>query len=406
MSDDTSVFGVEGSPTWVSDIYSVEPDRERTVVRDKPVEVAVDLLLDYLEERNVFGEGRVAARRARPRGPRRDPGRTGPVWVVAELLSGEVRRVSLELLGKAGELASNVDATVEAVLMADHVEAAIATLTAYGADCVHVAENPLLARYDTLLQTRILAEAIEKQHPGVVLVPSTVNGRDLAARLAARLGLGLTGDCVGLHTDEEGRLVQLKPAFGGNIVAPILSKTMPQMATVRPGVLTPVEPDWSVESAVRRLSFDAARDPRVRLLESVVDSSVQGAELEHARVVVTVGKGVGGPENLGIVRELAETLGGALGATRDVTELGWLPRQQQVGLSGKSVSPDLYVAVAARGPFNHTVGFQKAGTVVAINSNARAPIFRAADFGIVGDYAEVVPALIAALKRRGVASST
>ena len=225
-------------------------------------------------------------------------------------------------------------------------------------------------------------------------------GRDLAARVAGRLGLGLTGDCVGLEIDGQTRLVQLKLAFGGNIVVPILSRTMPQMSTVRPGTLTPVAPDWSVGPQVRPLSVEELPDPRVRVLESETDASAAGAELEHARVVVAVGKGVGAQENIAVVRELADALDAPLGATRDLVDLGWLPRQYQVGLSGKAISPDLYIAVAIRGPFNHTVGIQKAGTVVAINNSARAPIFRAADFGIVDDYAEVVPALTQALRER------
>ena len=265
-----------------------------------------------------------------------------------------------------------------------------------------MASEPRLRQYDTELYTATLAAAIRERSPYAVLVPSTANGRDLAARVAARLGIGLTGDCVGLglDLDEEGRLLQLKPAFGGSIVAPILSKTTPQMATVRPGILTPVEPDYSVEPEVRRLSGNALAEPRVRVLQSKSDPSNEGADLEHAQRIVAVGMGVGGPENIGIVRELAEALGAALGSTREVSDVGWLPRQHQIGLSGKAVSPDLYIAVALRGPFNHTVGIQKAGTVVAINSSGRAPIFRAADFGIVGDYAEVVPALTSAIKRR------
>ena len=173
------------------------------------------------------------------------------------------------------------------------------------------------------------------------------------------------------------------------------------MATVRPGIVEAVAPDWSVESEVERLGVGDLGVPRVRVLETVEDSAAEGAQLEHARAIVTVGMGIGGPENLGVVRELAEALGASLGVTRDVADAGWLPRQYQIGLSGKAVSPELYVAVALRGPFNHTVGIRKAGTVVAINSSARAPIFKAADFGIVGDYAEVVPVFTEALRKRG-----
>ena len=401
LSEDVSLFGAEGSPTLVTEIYSIEPDREGIVVRDKPVEEAVEDLLQYLDKRGVLdGPGSSRSEHRKPRGPRREPGKADPIWVVAELLGDEVRPVTLELLGRARSLAPQVDTNVEAVLMGDDLGHYVGALTAYGADCVHMAENFRLAQYDTETHTAVLSEAIKAHRPYAVLVPSTIYGRDLASRLAARLSLGLTGDCIGLEIDGAGRLVQLKPAFGGNIVAPILSRTMPQMATVRPGILTPVAPDWTVEPVVRELALNDLPEPRVRVLERVVDRSVEGADLEHARVIVTVGKGVGSPENIAIVRELAQALDGSLGATRDVVELGWLPRQHQIGLSGKAVAPDLYMAVAVRGPFNHTVGIQKAGTVVAINNNARAPIFRAADYGIVGDYAEVAPALITALRNR------
>lgn len=397
-----AVFGAAGSPTSVSEIHSTESSREGVVIRDVPVEEAVDRLMALLEARAVFDERRAdeAPRQARGvRRPRSDRG-VGAIWVVAETLGGRVRPVSLELLSQARELGPKVDAAVEAVLIGHRAQDHAAELTAYGADRVHLADAPGLDRYDTELYTGVLADAITDHQPYAVLIPATVNGRDLAARLAARLGLGLTGDCIGLEIDDQGRLVQLKPAFGGSIVAPILSSTRPQMATVRPGIFTEVQPDSSVEPMISPLPLKATGVPRVRVLETVADLTLEGAELESARRIVTVGRGVGAPENIAIVRELARALDAAIGATRDVTDLGWIPRQHQIGLSGKSVAPELYIAVGVRGPFNHTVGIRRAGTVVAINNSARAPIFRFADFGILGDYAEVVPALTRAVARR------
>jgi electron transfer flavoprotein alpha subunit len=402
LSADASMFGPAGSPTCVSEIYSTESSREGVVIRDLPVEEAVARLMAHLEGRAVFGDRRAdeAQRQARQaRGVRRHGG-AGAIWVVAETLGGRVRPVSLELLGQARELAPMVDAGVEAVLIGHRAREHAAELTAYGADRVHLADAPGLDHYDTELYTGVLAEAVTDHHPYAVLIPATVNGRDLAARLAARLGLGLTGDCIGLEIDDQGRLVQLKPAFGGSIVAPILSTTMPQMATVRPGIFSEVQPDSSIAPITNSLSLATLGKSRVRVLESVANRSMEGAELGRARRIVTVGKGVGAPQNISVVRELARALDAAIGATRDVTDLGWLPRQHQIGLSGKSVAPELYIAVAVRGPFNHTVGIRKAGTVVAINNSARAPIFRSADFGILGDYAEVVPALTRAVTRR------
>ena len=399
LSADASMFGPAGSPTSVSEIYSTESSREGVVISDVPVDEAVARLMAHLEGRAVFGDRRAGEVPRQGRGVRRHGG-AGAIWVVAETMGGRVRPVSLELLGQARELAPKVDAAVEVVLIGNRAREHAAELTAYGADCVHLADAPGLDHYDTELYTSVLAEAVTVHQPYAVLIPATVNGRDLAARLAARLGLGLTGDCIGLEIDDQGRLVQLKPAFGGSIVAPILSTTRPQMATVRPGIFSEVQPDSSIAPIISPISLTALGLPRVRVLGSVADRALEGAELERARRIVTVGKGVGAPENIGVVRELARALDAAIGATRDVTDLGWLPRQHQIGLSGKSVAPELYIAVGVRGPFNHTVGIRKAGTVVAINNSARAPIFRSADFGILGDYDEVVPALTRAVTRR------
>ncbi len=402
LSDDLSVFGMDGSPTWVSEIYSIEPEREGIVVRDKAADDAVAELMAYLDERGAFDESSGADDVGMPRGARRERGDVGAIWVVAETLGGELRPITLELLGRSCELANALDTSVEAVLIGEDVEQYGDRLTAFGSDVVWVAQDERLADYEVSQYTAILADAIREHRPYAVLLGSTVIGRELAARLAGRLSLGLTGDCIGLEVDDEGRLVQLKPAFGGNIVAPILSNTKPYMATVRPGLLTTVAHDDSIEAVVRRLSPDGLGEARVEIVERVVNESAEGAELDSADTIVGVGKGIGGPENLPMIRELADALGAPLGATRDVTELGWLPRQYQIGLSGKSVSPNLYFAVALSGVFNHTVGIGKAGTVVAINSSARAPIFQSADFGIVGDYAEVVPELIRVLEgRRG-----
>ena len=408
LTDDTSQFGLEGSPTWVDEIFSLESARLGTVVRDLTPQESVAQLMEFLDERGVFDPSTSLGRTAAARGPRLGRGSQGAIWVAAEIIGGAVRPVTLELLGRARELASEIGTNVEAVLIGDDDEGRIRQLTAYGADTVHVAAGAGLApsagsgqaTYDTEAHTAALTAAIRAHSPFAVLVPSTANGRDLAARVAGRLELGLTGDCVGLDIDDEGRLSQLKPAFGGSIVAPILSRTLPNMATVRPGILTACEPDESIEPVVNRIEVGPVAASGVRVLRSVSDESAEGAELERAARVVSVGKGIGGPENLGAIRELAAALGASIGTTRDVCDLGWLPRQYQIGLSGKAVAPELYVAVALRGPFNHTVGIQRSGTIVAINNSARSQIFRASDFGILGDWTEIVPELTRAVRGR------
>ena len=401
LADDKARFGAEGSPTWVGEVYSFEPDRAQIMIRDKPVEESVAELMEYLEDRRLLDDAsETEAESSVARGPLRRRGEVGAIWVVGELAGNSLRPITLQLLGRACELADQLHTCVEALLIGDELEKHAETLAAFGADRVILAKDPSLRAYDTDKYTDILTEAIRGERPFAVIMPSTVIGRDLAARVAGRMGLGLTGDCIGLEVDGEGRLVQLKPAFGGNIVAPIYSKTSPQMATVRPGLLSVARPDWTIKPVVDYLQIGAATTPRVRLLESVVDESVEGAEIESARRIVAVGKGIGGPDNLELIRPLARALGASIGATREVTDLGWLPRQHQIGLSGKSVSPELYVAIGIRGVFNHTVGIQKAGTVVAVNNSARSPIFKASDIGILGDFREVVPALTNALVNR------
>jgi len=238
----------------------------------------------------------------------------------------------------------------------------------------------------------VLAEAIRALQPGMILIPATSMGRELAPRVAARLQLGLTGDCIDLGIDAEGRLLQYKPAFGGAVVAPILSRTLPEMATVRPGMLTVPTADPSRPISVQRLSTEGITTSHVRIVarRAVAESAT---ELDSAAVVIGVGKGLGNAENLAAVRPLADLLGAALCTTRDVTDAGWLPKQYQVGLTGRAIAPKLYLAVAIRGAFEHLVGVRRAGLIVAINKNAKAPIFKNADYGIVGDYAEVVPVL-------------
>ena len=401
LAVEASQIGAAGSPTSVESVFALDaPERAGVVIRDAPPGEAVARLMEFLEARGALDDSPSAERERDARGPRIPADGRRAIWTLAEFMGGEVRPVALELLGASRRLARELGATVEAVVIGEADAERVRALTAYGADAVLVSDDPRLAEYDTELHAAALAAAIRRRAPFAVLVPSTANGRDLAARVAGRLALGLTGDCVGLEVDAAGRLAQLKPAFGGGVVAPIVSSTLPNMATVRPGVLAPCAPDWSVEPVVSRLDTPDLPQSRVRVARTVSDESSEGAALEGARRVVTAGKGIGGRENLPPVRELAAALGASIGATRDVADAGWLPRQSQIGVSGKAVAPELYVAIGVRGPFNHTAGIRRAGTVVCVNSSARAAIFRAADFGIVADWRDVVPPLTEAIRAR------
>ena len=397
LSSDSSLFGAAGSPTWVSEIRLIEPSRLGHVIEEADPHVAAKMVVDIVERRSVTAAPvEVAGPRLRYRGQR-----DMAIWVLAERLGSGLRRATFELLGKARELAERTRGEVSAIVMGPAQEDDLRSLGAYGADRVLVLGSTDLGHPAGLAATAAFSEAIGAHSPYAVLVPSTVNGRDLASRVAARLGLGLTGDCVDLEINEGGELVQLKPALGGNIIAPIRSRTRPYMATLRPGLLTPLEPDWDQKAEVEILEVPAAAGGAdIVLLESHSQQDVMGVELETTQVVLGVGMGVGGPENLPTVYKLARSLGASVAATRNVTDAGWLPKQLQVGLTGRAIAPELYLAVGVRGDFNHTVGLQKAGTILAINVNPnprRAPILQAADVSIIGDWETYLPPLVEAL---------
>jgi electron transfer flavoprotein alpha subunit len=406
LSPDHSIFGFAGSPTWVSEIYSVATTRQPVMLDGSSVDETVRRLTEHLLAQGLFGTWQGAKEpprvKARPPGARADRA----VWVVAETLGGQVRSVTHELLGRSVELADRLRGEVVGVLMGAEQRDHAAELAAYGADRVLLLENPQLDQYSPEGYANALAWAIQALRPYAVLVPATVRGRDFAPRVAARLGLGLTGDAIGLEVDDQERLVQLKPAFGGNIVAPILSKTFPQMATVRPGMLEAMQPDWGRQAAVQRLTLPDVGPIRTRTVQATHEVDATAMSLEQADIVVGVGTGLERRDNLKLVRELAEVLGAAVGATRRVTDANWLPRQHQVGLTGKAVAPKLYLALGIRGHMNHTIGIQRAQTIVAVNKDPEAPIFQVANYGIVGDCLQVIPALTQALaeakqRRRG-----
>jgi len=399
LDRDLTHFGFAGSPTWVQEVRALEiaPVRVRLIDASDPERAAAEIV-GALDQIDALTPG--AAVRRPVSAPARRASRGKDIWVACETnLKGEVTRASLELLSRGGELASSLGGALAAVAIGRAMERHADLLASYGADEILLLENPQLDNYAPDTTAAAIAEAVQERAPWGLLVPASERGRDWAPRLAARLGLGLTGDAIALDLDAEQRLVALKPAFGGNIVAPILCRTYPQMVTVRPGVLELAQPDGS-----RRAALDILHPkvpPALSVLsrsDSILDQSI--APLEGAEVVVGVGTGVGGPEGVAWVKELARVLGAGLCATRRVTDAGWVPRQLQVGLTGKAIDPRLYIAVGIRGAPNHTVGIKRARTIVAINNDPEAPIFERATLGIVADWAAIVPALTDALRRR------
>ncbi len=395
---DPSELGLRGSPTWVSEIYSLKPDRKQVVrLAAAGLEQATEAVARDLLAEGLFGVWKTTPRRpsiASWAGGAPDKA----IWVVAEQVGGRIRPVTFEMLGRAAELARLNGGELAAVLLGHALASLTQTLAAYGAGRVYLADAPELAAYAVEPYTAVLADAIRQHNPYAVLFPATDFGRDLAPRLAARLSLGLTGDCVGLEIDGQGRLVQLKPAYGGNILAPILTHTRPALATIRPGIFGSAQPDYDRSAVIEPLPVNSLPTPRVKRLGLEL-APADGLRLENAEVVIGVGMGLGNAANLALVRPLADLLDAPICATRRVVDAGWLPRQEQVGLTGKTISPRLYIALGISGKFNHMVGVQRSGVVLAVNKDPNADIFKQCDYGLVGDVFEVLPALVEAMKK-------
>ncbi len=398
LTDDFTLFGLEGSPTWVEDIRLVEPTRQGRMIEGETPEEAASLAARMLQEELTALAAQVEADTEIPIADRYPEEKSQAVWVVAETAQGSIRRVTLELLGKARQLTATTRSQVTAILIGAGGEETAATLAAYGADRVLTLDNQELGPVCGRAVGAALADAIAAEKPYAVLFAATADGRDLASRIAARLGLGLTGDAIDLEIDAAGRLVQLKPALGGNVIAPILSKTLPNLVTLRPGLLTPIEPTPEAVAPIDAIAAPGFRDRDITVLETHFEDDPGGIALAQAQVVLGAGMGIGGPENLPEVQALAAQIGATVATTRNVVHAGWLPHQVQVGISGRTIAPKVYLAVGIRGVFDHTLGIQKAGVIIALNRNRRHPIFKAADFGIVGDWEEYLPALIAAIK--------
>jgi electron transfer flavoprotein alpha subunit len=318
------------------------------------------------------------------------------VWVFAEQREGKIQPVAYELLGEGRKLAQELKTDLSAVLCGgEDIEEEVAHLFAYGADKVYLLHHDELKDYKSLPYTRAVAELLTKNKPEIFLLGATTMGRDLAARLAIRVGAGLTADCTGLSIDPEKKILQqTRPAFGGNIMATIISpNNRPQMATVRPKVFR--KPDKQEGRKGELIKFNPVLSPEdlvVKLIEVIKDESIK-VNLAEAEIIVSGGRGLGEAKNFALIEELAKTLGGAVGASRATVDAGWVSAHHQVGQTGKTVAPKLYIACGISGKIQHLVGMQSSDTIVAINKDPDAPIFKVATYGIVGDLFEYVPLL-------------
>jgi electron transfer flavoprotein alpha subunit len=316
------------------------------------------------------------------------------ILTFAETRDGRLRRASLEVVSEGRRLAGALGATVSAVLVGPGGEGLAAELAAYGADRVHLYDDGGFGAYATEAYARALAHAIGEATPSVVLVPYTAMGRDLAPRVAARVEAGLVSDCVSLEV-KGGRLVARRPMYAGKAYATVEWTGEPQMATLRPNVFALGTPDATRQTAVVRGAVDASARAKVKEVRATAQGKVQ---LSEAQIIVSGGRGLKGPENFHLVESLAEAMGAAVGASRAVVDAGWVDHQMQVGQTGKTVSPTLYVACGISGAIQHLAGMSSSKYIVAVNKDADAPIFKVANYGILGDVFEVLPKLAAAAK--------
>ena len=317
------------------------------------------------------------------------------VWVFLEQKNGKVQSVSYELLGKAQDLAKKLNCQVSGVLIGNKVEDQIDELIFCGADNIYLVEAPELANFQDEPYTNILVELVKKYKPEILLCGATNIGRSLISRVAINIKAGLTADCTGLDIDPDKKiLLQTRPAFGGNIMATIISPNYrPQMATVRHKVFTPMEPDKKRKGKIIKESFDSSLYfSRTKLLD-IVDEIESLVNLAEADIIVSGGRGMGGPENFKLLEELAHSLGAAVGSSRAAVDAGWMPYSHQVGQTGRTVAPKIYFACGISGQIQHLVGMQSSKIIVAINKDPEAPIFKVATYGIVGDLFQIVPAL-------------
>lgn len=323
------------------------------------------------------------------------------VWVFVECFQGEPKNVGLELLSEGRKLADGLGHKLAAVVIGDRTEKAIDAAARYGADLVYVIQDPSYKHYSTDSFGSAFLELCKKYQPDTVLIGATINGRDLASKLAVDLQTGLTADCTALSIEEEtGNVIWERPTFGGNLYARILcADSRPQMGTVRPGAFKKVLQNPSREPQIIKedLSFDEAR---VKVVDFLARNNEEGIPLPEAAVIVSGGRGMKKPENFALLEELAETLGGTIGCSRAVVDSGWLPQTKQVGQTGTTVSPEIYIACGISGAVQHVAGMGESRTIIAINQDETAPIFEVADYCLVGDVFEVLPPIIKELRSR------
>ena len=323
------------------------------------------------------------------------------IYVFIEQRDNKLEKVGIELLGKARELADRLNEQVVAMLIGEKVKGHSDLLIHHGADKVIVIEDPMLKEYVTEPYAKSVFHIIKKYEPEIVLFGASSIGRDLAPRMAARIHTGLTADCTKLEIDEESKnLMMTRPAFGGNLMATILCEDFrPQMATVRPGVMQALDSDDSRKGEVEEIKVDFTdADMNVKVLDIAKQESHK-KDITEAKILVSGGRGIGGPEGFKPLQELADKLEAEISASRASVDSGWITKDHQVGQTGKTVRPELYFAMGISGAIQHVAGMEESDLIIAVNKDPEAAIFEIADLGVVGDINAVVPKLIEAIER-------
>ncbi len=316
------------------------------------------------------------------------------IWVVAEYSGGKIQNVTKELLGKASEMAEIRDCKVSAVILGNNLNGDADNLINYGADNVYSSDAEFRDRYRTIPYERIISDLVKAHKPEVILFGATPMGRDLAPRLANKFRTGLTADCTDLDITKQGELLQTRPAFGGNIMATISTPNhRPQMATVRPGVMQSRQVNGHRGEKIDIPAEEKKSDDLVEILK-IVKKRKSNVDLENSPVIVSGGRGLGKAGNFELLKDLAEAMSGEVGASRGAVELGWMPQTRQIGQTGKTVRPKLYVACGISGAVQHLAGMENSDLIIAINKDPDAPIMKIANYALVGDLNRIVPELI------------
>lgn len=318
------------------------------------------------------------------------------VWVFIEVVRGKIKGVSLELLGQGRKMADDLGEKLVAIIPGNEIEDFAKMAIHYGADEAIVVDQKELKDYSTDGYTKAMCTLIKKYNPAVLLIGATNNGRDLGPRVSSRMQTGLTADCTELGVDSETRLVKwTRPAFGGNLMATILCPDhRPQIGTVRPGVFKKPEEDTGRKGEIIHETVEFGPDEiRTRIVEVITEAGGADVNLEEAEIIVSGGRGVGGPEGFEVLKELADEVGAQIGASRAAVDSGWISSLHQVGQTGKSVGPKIYIACGISGAIQHVAGMSSSDVIIAINKDPDAPIFNIADYGIVGDLFEIIPEL-------------